>query len=97
VTTRPEHRPTHVANGSEAAHQGCGRLVGSHKIVVADVTERGRSTVLSAPSNVLVKDNLIASISTAPIAAEGALRIVGNGRTLLKRAIDEGIVKGPRI
>src|SRR5687768_7302350 len=35
-----ECRPADVANGGKAAHQGCGRLVGSYEIVVSDVTER---------------------------------------------------------
>src|SRR5262249_36523612 len=48
----------------------------------------GKSTALSAPSNVLVKGNLIERISTAPIALAGALRIAGNGRTLMPGLID---------
>jgi hypothetical protein len=35
-----EHRPAHVANGGEAAHQRVGRLVAGQEIVVADVTHR---------------------------------------------------------
>ncbi len=35
-----EHRPAHVANGGEAAHQSVGRLVASHEIVEADVAGR---------------------------------------------------------
>src|ERR1700754_2836987 len=38
----------------------------------------GKSAALSAPSNVLVKGNVIERISTAPIAVAGALRIAGN-------------------
>ncbi len=48
----------------------------------------GKGAVLSAPSNVLVKGNVIERISTAPIAAAGALRIAGNGRTLMPGLID---------
>ncbi len=48
----------------------------------------GKGAELSASSNVLVKDNRIARISTDPIDAEGALRIAGNGRTLMPGLID---------
>jgi len=48
----------------------------------------GVSAVLSAPSNVLVKGNVIESISTAPIEAEGATVIAGDGRTLMPGLID---------
>jgi imidazolonepropionase-like amidohydrolase len=48
----------------------------------------GKGTALSAPSNVLVKGNVIERISTAPIAAAGALRIAGSGRTLMPGLID---------
>jgi len=49
----------------------------------------GKSASLSAPSNVLIKDNIIERISTAPIAAEpGATAIAGNGRTLMPGLID---------
>jgi imidazolonepropionase-like amidohydrolase len=48
----------------------------------------GKSAALSAPSNVLVKGNVIERISTAPIAAAGTLRIAGNGRTLMPGLID---------
>jgi imidazolonepropionase-like amidohydrolase len=48
----------------------------------------GKSAALSAPSNVLVKANVIERISTAPIAVAGALRIAGNGRTLMPGLID---------
>lgn len=43
---------------------------------------------LSAPSNVLVKGNVIARISTSPVEAEGAERVAGNGRTLMPGLID---------
>jgi imidazolonepropionase-like amidohydrolase len=43
---------------------------------------------LSAPSNVLVRGNVIAQISTDPLEAEGAERIAGNGRTLMPGLID---------
>ncbi len=46
------------------------------------------ATPLSAPSNVLVKGNVIARISTSPVEAEGAQRIAGNGRTLMPGLID---------
>lgn len=48
----------------------------------------GKGTALSAPSNVLVKGNSIARISTAPIPPEGAQRIAGGGRTLMPGLID---------
>jgi imidazolonepropionase-like amidohydrolase len=48
----------------------------------------GKSATLSAPSNVLVKGNLIDQVSTAPIDAPGAQRIAGNGRTLMPGLID---------
>ena len=48
----------------------------------------GKGAALSAPSNVLVKGNVIARISTAPIAVAGAQRIAGNGRTLMPGLID---------
>jgi len=49
----------------------------------------GKSASLSAPSNVLIKDNIIERISTAPIAAEpAATAIAGNGRTLMPGLID---------
>jgi imidazolonepropionase-like amidohydrolase len=46
------------------------------------------ATSLSAPSNVLVKGNVITRISTSPVEAEGAQRIAGNGRTLMPGLID---------
>lgn len=46
------------------------------------------ATALSAPSNVLVKGNVIARISTSPVEAEGAQRVAGNGRTLMPGLID---------
>ena len=49
----------------------------------------GRRASLSAPSNVLVKGNIIERISTEPIAAEpGVTVIAGNGRTLMPGLID---------
>ena len=49
----------------------------------------GKSTALSAPSNVLVKGNVIDRISTAPIAAEPGVTVVaGGGRTLMPGMID---------
>jgi len=49
----------------------------------------GKSSSLSAPSNVLVKGNIIERISTAPIAVEpGATVIAGGGRTLMPGLID---------
>ncbi|MCF6100034.1 metal-dependent hydrolase family protein [Mesorhizobium muleiense] len=48
----------------------------------------GKGAALSAPSSVLVQGNLIARISTSPIAAEGVQRIAGNGRTLMPGLID---------
>ncbi|OCP39136.1 metal-dependent hydrolase family protein [Ensifer sp. LC163] len=46
------------------------------------------ATSLSAASNVLVKGNVIARISTGPVEAQGAQRIAGNGRTLMPGLID---------
>ncbi|MFU0506514.1 metal-dependent hydrolase family protein [Pseudaminobacter sp. NGMCC 1.201702] len=48
----------------------------------------GKGAALSAPSNVLVKGNVIERISTVPVEAEGAERIAGNGRTLMPGLID---------
>jgi imidazolonepropionase-like amidohydrolase len=51
----------------------------------------GRSAQLSAPSHVLVRGNLIETISAAPIAAnrpKGAAVIDGGGRTLMPGLID---------
>jgi imidazolonepropionase-like amidohydrolase len=48
----------------------------------------GKGAALSAPSNVLVKGNVIAAISASPIEAEGAERIAGDGRTLMPGLID---------
>ncbi|MCP5319901.1 MAG: amidohydrolase family protein [Pseudomonadales bacterium] len=51
----------------------------------------GTSSALSEPSNVLVRGNRIESISRQPFAASdaaGALRIAGNGRTLMPGLID---------
>src|SRR5580704_13688671 len=49
----------------------------------------GKGSALSAPSNVLVKGNIIERISTEPIAAEpGVTVIAGNGRTLMPGLID---------
>ncbi|MBR0824244.1 amidohydrolase family protein [Bradyrhizobium manausense] len=49
----------------------------------------GKSASLSAPSNVLIKGNIIERISTEPIAAEpGVTAIAGNGQTLMPGLID---------
>jgi imidazolonepropionase-like amidohydrolase len=51
----------------------------------------GRSATLSAPSNVLVKDNIIQRISVDPITTDANLNatvIVGNGRVLMPGLID---------
>jgi imidazolonepropionase-like amidohydrolase len=49
----------------------------------------GRSGSLSAPSNVLVKGNVIERISTAAIAPEPSTRVIdGGGRTLMPGLID---------
>jgi len=49
----------------------------------------GKGSALSAPSNVLIKGNVIARISTAPIAADpGTTVIAGGGRTLMPGLID---------
>ena len=49
----------------------------------------GKGSALSAPSNVLVKGNVIERISTAPIAVEPGVAVVaGGGRTLMPGLID---------
>lgn len=48
----------------------------------------GKAPELSAPANVLVRENIIAEISEASITAPGALRIDGGGRTLMPGLID---------
>ena len=49
----------------------------------------GRSNSLSAPSSVLVKDNIIERISAASIAADPGVAVVaGGGRTLMPGLID---------
>ncbi|MGV3632729.1 MAG: amidohydrolase family protein [Pseudorhodoplanes sp.] len=49
----------------------------------------GRSATLSAPSNVLVKGNVIERITTAPIAADASTTVIaGGGRTLMPGLID---------
>jgi imidazolonepropionase-like amidohydrolase len=49
----------------------------------------GKGASLSAPSNVLVKGNIITRISTEPIAAEQGVAVIsGNGRTLMPGLID---------
>ena len=49
----------------------------------------GKGASLSAPSNVLIRGNIIERISTGPIAAEpGVTAIAGNGRTLMPGLID---------
>lgn len=48
----------------------------------------GRSDTLSPASNVLVRGNLIDTISTDPIEADGAEIIDGGGRTLMPGLID---------
>ncbi|MBR0717479.1 amidohydrolase family protein [Bradyrhizobium liaoningense] len=49
----------------------------------------GKSAALSAPSNVLIKGNIIERISTEPITAEpGVTAIAGNGQTLMPGLID---------
>src|ERR1700733_8631649 len=49
----------------------------------------GKGASLTAPSNVLVKGNIVERISTEPIAAEpGVIVIAGNGRTLMPGLID---------
>src|SRR5215475_7110278 len=49
----------------------------------------GRRASLSAPSNVLIRGNIIERISTEPITAEpGVTAIAGNGRALIPGLID---------
>ena len=49
----------------------------------------GKSGSLSAPSNVLVKGNVIERISTTPIASEPGVDVIaGGGRTLMPGLID---------
>src|SRR6516164_10345046 len=49
----------------------------------------GKGASLSAPSNVLIKGNIIERISMEPIAAESGVTVIaGNGRTLMPGLID---------
>lgn len=49
----------------------------------------GKSRSLTPPSNVLISENMIKTISLAPIAAEGdVIKINGGGRTLMPGLID---------
>jgi len=49
----------------------------------------GKSEILTAPSNVLIKGNTIERISTAPIAVDPATTVIaGGGRTLMPGLID---------
>jgi imidazolonepropionase-like amidohydrolase len=49
----------------------------------------GKGASLSAPSNVLIKGNIIERISTEPIGTEPAVTVIaGNGRTLMPGLID---------
>src|SRR5215471_18195306 len=49
----------------------------------------GKSSDLSAPSNVLVRANRIERISTSPIAVDSGTRVIdGGGRTLMPGLID---------
>ena len=49
----------------------------------------GKGSALSAPSNVLIKGNVIERISTAPIAVDGGTAVIaGGGRTLMPGLID---------
>ena len=49
----------------------------------------GRSATLSAPSNVLVRGNTIARISSSPIAVEANVQVIAaNGRVLMPGLID---------
>ena len=48
----------------------------------------GISGVLTGPSNVLVRGNLIASLGKERISADGATVIEGGGRTLMPGLID---------
>jgi imidazolonepropionase-like amidohydrolase len=48
----------------------------------------GRSALLSEPANVLVRGNVIETISTEPLEAEGARLVAGGGRTLMPGLID---------
>ncbi len=48
----------------------------------------GRADTLSDATNVLVEGNVIARISAAPIAADGATAVDGKGRTLMPGLID---------
>ena len=49
----------------------------------------GRSAALSAPSNVLVKGNVIERISTSTIAVENDFRVIAaGGRVLMPGLID---------
>jgi imidazolonepropionase-like amidohydrolase len=57
-------------------------------VLFEDVRIFDGTGTLSAPSNVLVKGNVIARISTSPIDDSAAQRVAGNGRTLMPGLID---------
>jgi imidazolonepropionase-like amidohydrolase len=48
----------------------------------------GKGASLSAPSNVLIKGNIIERISTEPIAAEPGVTVIAGNRTLMPGLID---------
>jgi imidazolonepropionase-like amidohydrolase len=82
---------THLVKRLGAAGLGLGLCA---SVATADVLFEdvrifdGRSATLSAPSNVLVKGNVIDRISPTAITADGATRIAGGGRTLMPGLID---------
>jgi len=76
-----------LAAGSAAQHApsaGAGATL-FQKVRIFD----GKSSDLSAPSNVLVRANRIERISTSPIAVDSGTRVIdGGGRTLMPGLID---------
>jgi imidazolonepropionase-like amidohydrolase len=76
-----------LAAGSAAQHAPSARAGATlfQKVRIFD----GKSSDLSAPSNVLVRANRIERISTSPIAVDSGTRVIdGGGRTLMPGLID---------
>ena len=78
--------------GTSSASIGFAQAPATHAILIENVRIfDGRASRLSSPSNVLVTDKLITTISTTPIADPAGMtvrRINGGGRTLMPGLID---------
>jgi imidazolonepropionase-like amidohydrolase len=85
---------TYPAAGAETLSIGDNFFAGQFtksedRILIKDVNIfDGRSEVLLSNANVLIENNLIKTISTSSIDADGALIIEGNGKTLMPGLID---------